>query len=194
MDFMKQKKEESDREKELPKGNQPSVQDSDKHEERVEDMKEAVSEGGKEAYGKHGSNDENHPLTQESEVEALVDGADDLSSSVISDKLRERIAGEQAAQANASLRQESDGDTSVYSSHPISRYRVGRFQFEQGTLRLKGDDVGEFEEIMRNQPPREQARVKKIDVEAANVVARNFAKSQGSSRTRGVDTAGSGQR
>jgi len=55
----------------------------------------------------------------------------------------------------------------VYSSHPVSRYKLGRFQFENSVLRLSDqDDIDEFEKLLDHPklPVADRRIVKKIDV------------------------------
>jgi hypothetical protein len=66
-------------------------------------------------------------------------------------------------------------DATRYSSHPIMNYKVGRFQFEDGLLTLKDDeDVKEFEKLLDNPkfPRSERARIKKLDLSAAEAQSR----------------------
>lgn len=61
-----------------------------------------------------------------------------------------------------------------YSSHPIARLSIGRFQFENGLLKLAdADDVAEFESelawLEKNQPTI-RANVKTLDVSAAEAM------------------------
>ncbi len=135
-----------------------------------------------EVYAKNEGNDENVPTTSVEQLESLKEGAAMASggaNEAVADGLAVAAAGPESGE---------DGVT-IYSSHPIARYSIGRFHFTQSTLRLEGDDLAEFEELVSKASPRDQALIKKIDLEAADKVARNFA----TSRTRGVDTAGSGR-
>ena len=87
------------------------------------------------------------------------------------------------------LSTESDVDT--YTSHPTKSLKLGRFQFENGTLTLKGDDKAEFAELLEAQPVFVRSGVKKIDSNAAAKLAKSYI-DQNSQMTRGIDTAGNG--
>lgn len=81
---------------------------------------------------------------------------------------------------------EADLDFAHYTCHPLQRFVIGKFEFEQGALRLPLEEAEAFDAMMAKQPPLIQARVKKIDVEAANEVAAKLA----AVRVRGTDTSG----
>lgn len=64
-------------------------------------------------------------------------------------------------------------EASIYTSHPVSRFRIGRFHFQNATLTLRDkEDISEFEKLMSKASPRDRALVRKIDVEAANALAK----------------------
>lgn len=64
-------------------------------------------------------------------------------------------------------------NVSIYTSHPISRFRLGRFRFVDATLRLDNEtDVAEFERLLDAMPPRERSQIKKIDFDAANALVK----------------------
>lgn len=75
--------------------------------------------------------------------------------------------------------------TAFYSSHPIAKYRIGRFQFERGVLTLEGADVEEFDALMTTQPQTVKRRIKKANQAAAESIARSFLQSR---MVAGVDT------
>lgn len=60
----------------------------------------------------------------------------------------------------------------LWSSHPILNYRLGKFHFEKGLLRLNSDDAAEFEKARSEQPISEQNRTRKLDVAAAERLVR----------------------
>lgn len=63
----------------------------------------------------------------------------------------------------------------TYTSHPIPNYSIGRFQFEKATMTLDNEeDVAEFEKLYATLPMQEKARVQKIDLEAAEGLARQL--------------------
>ena len=73
----------------------------------------------------------------------------------------------------------------IYTSHPTARFKLGRFQFERGVLKLSGDDAKEFDALMETQPGPIQLKVKRSTQHAAEAVARNFL---GARQVAGVDT------
>lgn len=58
-------------------------------------------------------------------------------------------------------------DKVIYTSAPIERLKVGRFQFEKSQLSLSADEAEEFDHLLTKVDARTRSRVKKIDVEAA---------------------------
>lgn len=75
-----------------------------------------------------------------------------------------------------------DGET-CYTSHPIQRYRLGKYRFEKGVLKLKGKEVAKFEELLDELPETERHRIKKLDVAGAERIARaNMAKMGGATK------------
>ncbi|MGL5935881.1 MAG: hypothetical protein ACRCZI_09705 [Cetobacterium sp.] len=76
-----------------------------------------------------------------------------------------------------------------WSSHPIMRYNVAEFQFENGLLELRTQaQVDEFKEILEQLPQAEQVRIKKLDIDAARQIAADWLASQGGA-TKGIDSA-----
>lgn len=77
-----------------------------------------------------------------------------------------------------------------YSSHPILKYKVGRFRFENGLLELKTEeDIEEFRKIHNSLPPQEKIRVRELDLSAAEAQVRNVLKqSPRASKAIGSDT------
>lgn len=137
--------------------------------------------GVRSQFGKHGSQDENDPLTLDSQVESLQQGAEAQSAPARDAPSDGAIA---AALGLAGV-EPIDGEVQ-FSSHPIAKFRIGRFQFDRGILRLSGDDLADFRKLMEKASPRDQALVTEINPEAANTVAKSFLESR---RTRGVDTS-----
>lgn len=64
------------------------------------------------------------------------------------------------------------GEGTMFSSHPIANFQVGRFKFEKGLLRLDADDAAAFEKLMATLPPVEQSKIQKLDVEAAVAIVK----------------------
>lgn len=75
--------------------------------------------------------------------------------------------------------------TTVFSSHPTDRFKLGRFQFEKGTLRLDDADADEFRELLDKQPGFIKSQVRELSVDAANKLAEKF---QSGRKVTGVDT------
>lgn len=92
------------------------------------------------------------------------------------------------SQTGAELSTDSSDD--VYTSHPTKNLKLGRFQFENSTLTLSGDDKAEFAKLLDGQPPFVKFGVKKIDSGAAAKLAQQFLDQN--KMTRGIDTAGNG--
>jgi hypothetical protein len=65
-----------------------------------------------------------------------------------------------------------NGGKTIFSSHPISRFKLGRFQFANSILSLEGDEVEEFEKMLDRLPAGEKSKIKKIDVKAAELLVR----------------------
>lgn len=77
-----------------------------------------------------------------------------------------------------------------YTSHPTKTLKLGRFQFENSTLNLEGDDVAEFDELLEKQPAFVKNGVKKIDTGAANALAKQYLDQN--KMIQGIDNAGNG--
>lgn len=76
-----------------------------------------------------------------------------------------------------------------WSSHPIQRFTVGRFQFEKGLLVLtEAEDIADFQEVYDSLPVAERARLQKLDLEAAERLARAHLGIDGAV-TRGIDSS-----
>jgi len=82
-----------------------------------------------------------------------------------------------------------EGVIANYSSHPIMRYAIGDFQFNNGLLSLsKQDRVDEFEKVLSELPLSESIKVRKLDVAGAEEIAREFM-ARNPVVTRGMDSA-----
>jgi hypothetical protein len=61
----------------------------------------------------------------------------------------------------------------IYTSHPVSRFGMGRFRFKNGTLKLTDPkDIEEFEKLLESQPDRIRAQVRTISLAAAERLVR----------------------
>lgn len=77
----------------------------------------------------------------------------------------------------------------TFTSHPIRNLRLGLHQFENSTLHFfEQEALDEFEKMLGDQPPQIKSQIKKIDVAAAESIAKEFL----GSMTRGIETSGTG--
>jgi hypothetical protein len=84
---------------------------------------------------------------------------------------------------------ESEPVLARYTCHPIQRYQVGGFQFENGLLELRApEEVESFEKILDQLPLAERHRIKTVDVEAAERFVREMLARNGGA-TQGIDSA-----
>lgn len=73
-----------------------------------------------------------------------------------------------------------------YSSHPILKYKIGRFKFENGLLELREKkDVEDFEATLKKLPRSESIRLKKLDLSAAEALVR-ATREAGPKATKGI--------
>ena len=76
-----------------------------------------------------------------------------------------------------------------WSSHPIMRYTVGDYHFENGLLVLRtAEDAAKFQEVYDSLPVYEQTRIKKIDLGAAEAMVRERL-ATGGGATKGIDSS-----
>lgn len=137
------------------------------------------------AFGDRGQGDSNRELSTSEEVVALEAKAD--VQSTVSELKNDSIDAVAALEAEATFG--NDSRVATYSSAPIARFRVGRFQFEKGLLALTGDDIEAFESLMSGKAvdSRTKSQVKRVNtVAAAAAVSQSFLESK---RVRGVDTS-----
>ena len=105
--------------------------------------------------------------TGDRQASTITGSSESDNGTVEASDLEKELAAQSAANSGAGVG--DDGET-VYSSHPIANYRIGRWQFENATLRLKGDDVSEFEKFREKLPPVERNVVKKLDTDRVNSI------------------------
>jgi hypothetical protein len=154
--------------------------------EQVEEAAEKVeSDEASAAFGKHGG-DENEPLQTAEQVESLERQAQAHSEANLDAPKADHL--NVASQAEAGADEPENKGKSIYSSGGIARFRLGKYQFENGQLSLDPEDAEKFEKLLATADARTQAQVVKIDIQAAEKASRLFQK--GTRRTRGVDTAG----
>jgi len=70
--------------------------------------------------------------------------------------------------------------TGRWTCHPIQRFKISRFQFENGLLELtKAADVAEFTQMLSELPMTERMRIKDVDITAAEKVVADYIAQQG---------------
>lgn len=134
------------------------------------------------AFAKRDFEDENVQLTDTDDLASAKAGAAAASGSTLD------FAGIEAAAAAGELPEGAE-DEVQFTSTPISRLRVGPFQFENGVLRLKAADADKFEKLLASTAIRTQQVVRKIDRSAGEAVARRFVERNKSKNVRGGDTS-----
>ena len=89
-------------------------------------------------------------------------------------KSEDKPKEELAPKAEAPTHAEPKDDGAVnYTSHPIMRLKIGRFQFDRGLLVLTDSkDVAEFDKLHDQLPERDKNQIRKIDTKAAERLVR----------------------
>lgn len=86
--------------------------------------------------------------------------------------------------------QGDEGRGVTYSSHPIGRFRMGRFRFTDGQLTLRDPkDIEDFEESLKKQDVRTRNQIKKLDSKSAEAIARAHMRAQA---TKSIDSTAGG--
>jgi hypothetical protein len=86
--------------------------------------------------------------------------------------------------------EENDGNVR-YISPTTSNLKVGQFQFENGVLALKPDEVDKFEKLVNDLGPSVSSHIRKVADEAtADAAARRILERNGGSMIRGGDHTG----
>lgn len=76
-----------------------------------------------------------------------------------------------------------------WSSHPIMRYSVGDYHFEQGLLVLRTQkEADAFEKVVEELPLSEQSRIRKLDLDAARRISAEYLANSGGT-TRSIDSS-----
>ena len=177
----------SDAEANASKTTSPDSQPEGKPDASVTDAEAEALEGAggpnrTPAFVKRDFEDENVQLTDTDDLASAKVGAAAASGST------EDWVGIQAAEAAGPVL-EGREDEVQYTSTPISKLRIGPFEFRNGVLRLKGDDVEKFEKLLKGAAIRTQQVVRKIDRSAGEAVARRFLEQNAGKRVRDVDTS-----
>ena len=136
------------------------------------------------AFGKTRGLDENTQLTEKADLESIKEGSAENSGNPNSDP-----AATRAEALAKSAQKEDDSDFVQYTSHPVSAFRIGRFQFRNGVLRLPPEEAKELDKLLEGATLRTQQVVRKVDVAAGEKVARDFLQLNGGTRKRDVDTS-----
>ena len=75
-----------------------------------------------------------------------------------------------------------------FSSHPIMRYTLGEYQFENGLLVLRADEAENFRQLLAEIPRSESSRIRELDVSAAEAQVRAMLAVQGRA-TKSIDSS-----
>lgn len=110
-------------------------------------------------------------------------GEPELGEETTRDRINNEFRNQQLADRGVGA---VEGAT-MYSSHPIAKYRVGPFQFDRGLLKLDSKDAADFEALLKTLPATESSRISKIDVSAAERIVRDRLAAQ-SSATKNFDS------
>lgn len=77
--------------------------------------------------------------------------------------------------ADAGVTGAAEGEV-IYSSHPIQRFKVGRFVFENSVLRLNEQkDKDDFEQILKALSPRDRLNIRKLSLDKVDELVRQRA-------------------
>ena len=61
-----------------------------------------------------------------------------------------------------------------FSCHPIVKFTLGEFQFENGLLELEGEKAEEFRELLQKMPLAISSRIRELDVSAAEKLVKEM--------------------
>lgn len=56
-----------------------------------------------------------------------------------------------------------DGETVLYSSHPVANFGIGPYRFKDSELRLSKEEAAKFDELLKKVPAYSANTVKKLD-------------------------------
>lgn len=88
-------------------------------------------------------------------------------------------------QVPESVEPTGDVDFVIYTSHPIQKFRLGEWKFQDATLKLTPEEAERFDEVLASQPERERALIRKIDSAKGELIAAEYLKTK---QVRGIDT------
>lgn len=140
------------------------------------------------AFTKRDFEDENVQLTDADDLQSAKDGAAAHGGSTLD------LIGIEAAAAAGDEVPEGHEDTVQFTSTPIASLRIGRFQFENGVLRLPAEEAEEFEKLLEQAAIRTKQVVRRIDRSGGEAVARRYLETTKSRSNAGVDTSDRGGR
>lgn len=84
---------------------------------------------------------------------------------------------------------ESQPQVVRWSTHPILKFKVDKFRFENGLLTLTTEEsIREFQAVYDGLPIYERSRIKKIDLSAAEAMVRERL-ATGGGATKGIDSS-----
>lgn len=131
-----------------------------------------------------GQQDGNDVVTDQDRLDSVKEGSEDQSATSAQIATADQLEAESRVLA-AGI--DVGNGTVTYTSHPISNFRIGRFQFENGVLNLENGDAADLDSLLANADPRTKATVNKIDTSAADRIAASY---QNATKFKtGVDTA-----
>lgn len=113
----------------------------------------------------------------------------------LKDKQGESVGKAEVVESAGTDADVKDKIEKIYTSSPVMRLKLGKFQFDKGVLTLTDqNDVEQFDKLLSTLPPRERNAIRTISLEKANAMVRpvepgvtkNFDSSVGRQRERGA--------
>jgi hypothetical protein len=133
------------------------------------------------------------PVSGDNDVARQTPETTFLDPPTPAEERKDTLESDDVAKPELATKQPTADDGVVrWSSHPILKYKVGRFRFENGLLELRSDeDIEDFQKIHDDLPKPEQIRIKKLDLSAAEAQVRKvLGDSPKASKGIGSDTGG----
>lgn len=87
---------------------------------------------------------------------------------------------------------EAEAEKVQYITPGIARFKIGEYEFQNGTLSLTPAEAEAFDALLEELPPSESCRIQKVNLDGAAAIAAAFKATQ-SKMTAGVDTSDSGE-
>lgn len=135
------------------------------------------------AFGNKPQTDNNRPVETKADLESFDAGA---KVATRQNEIGYQVTDEVLAAANAGEEQEGFVQ---YASPSIPRLKVGRWQFENGVLRVPIEDKEAFEKLLNSSSGLVKQAVSSIDREGGEAVARRFIEQTQSKMTQGPSTS-----